>query len=327
MLMGACLALLQAGVVVFAEKDAEAPAESVGLWRRAWRVLVPWLAFAGAAAVVAVPQMLWATRGSEVRAGQFFGWEFGWAHGEENVVLFWLKNTGPFIPLLVAALVWRGRRPLVSSRLLFFFLPFALCFVVPNVYRLSPWVWDNIKVLLYWWIAAAPLVALLLARLWRRGAARRALAVLLLLAQTGAGALDVWRVASAASAQRTFDADGLRFAELVKRETPPRSLILHAPTYNDPVYLTGRRTYLGFPGHIWSHGLEYAGREETLKRIYAGGPDAAALIASEGIEFVVVGPLEREEMRKYKTRLNETFFERFTKVGGAGEYRLYKTAP
>ena len=42
---------------------------------------------------------------------------------------------------------------------------------------------------------------------------------------------------------------------------------------------------------------------------------------------MVVGPLEREEMRKYGVPLNERFFERFEKVGGAGEYRLYKTAP
>jgi len=323
MSMGACLALAQAVVAFAGEGDDEGgPA-----WLKAWKVLVPWLLFAAAASLLAVPQMLWATRGSDLRAGQFFGWEFGWDRGKENIVWFWLKNTGPFIPLLLAALLWRGRRPLVSSRLLFFFLPFVLCFVVPNVYRMAPWIWDNIKVLLYWWVAAAPLVALVLARLWRRGGALRALAVLLLLMQTGAGALDVWRVASAAALQQTFDADGLRFAELIKRETPARSLILHAPTYNDPVYLTGRRTYLGFPGHIWSHGLDYAGREATLKRIYAGGPDAAALIAHERIEFVVVGPLEREEMRKYGVRLNETFFERFEKVGGAGEYRLYKTVP
>ncbi|HEV2862606.1 MAG TPA: hypothetical protein VGX48_16450 [Pyrinomonadaceae bacterium] len=322
MLTGACLALIQAGVAFFS------PGGDVAAWRRAWRTLLPWLAFAGAASLLAVPQMLWATRGSEVRAGQFFGWQFGWDHGEENVVWFWLKNTGPFIPLLVAALLWRGRRPLVSPRLLYFFAPFTLCFVVPNVYRLSPWIWDNIKVLFYWWVASAPLVALMLARMWRRGGVGwRAAALALLLAQTGAGALDVWRVASGATQHTTFEAEGVGFAQLVERETPPRSLILHAPTYNDPVYLTGRRTYLGYPGHVGSHGLDYTEREANVRRIYAGGADAAGLIARERIEYVVVGPLEREEMRKYGVPLNERFFERFRKVGGVGEYRLYKTAP
>jgi hypothetical protein len=143
------------------EEEARPPA-----WARVWAVWRPWVLFAVAASVLALPQMFWATRESAVDASQFFGWEFGWAHGQENVVWFWIKNTALFIPLLVA-LAWRGAGP--ERRLLFFYMPFVLCFVVPNVYKLSPWVWDNIKVLLYWWVATAPLVALVLARLWRRG--------------------------------------------------------------------------------------------------------------------------------------------------------------
>src|SRR5215207_32973 len=198
MSMGACLALLQGWVVLAADAGSEGvdEGERPSMLNKVWEVWRPWVVFAAAACVLAVPQMLWATRGSSVEASRFFGWQFGWAHGEENVVWFWIKNTALFIPLLVAALAWRGREPLVPRRLLFFYLPFALCFVVPNVYRLSPWVWDNIKVLLYWWVASAPLVALVLARLWRRGGAwRRALVVALVVAQTAAGGLDVWRAA------------------------------------------------------------------------------------------------------------------------------------
>jgi hypothetical protein len=328
MLMGACLALLQGAFVLTGAgvKDSDDGAQRSTLLK-VWDVWRPWVVFAAAASLLAVPQMLWATRGSSVDASRFFGWEFGWAHGEENVVWFWIKNTAFFIPLLVAALAWRGREPLVPRRLLFFYAPFVLCFVVPNVYKLSPWVWDNIKVLFYWWVASAPLVALLIARLWRRGAWwRRAAAVALVLAQTAAGGLDVWR-AAVGTERLEIDRDGLAFAELIKDKTPPRALILHAPIYNDPVYLTGRRTFLGFPGHIWSHGLDYVKREAELKRIYAGGADASALIAENGIEYLVVGPLERAEMRKAGVALNESYFKRFEKVGGAGEYSLYKTRP
>lgn len=342
MLMGACLALAQ-GAVVLLKRREEGGAASVAsveesgggaaargassAWARVWRVWLPWLAFAAAASLLALPQMFWATRETAARAGQFFGWEFGWAHGEENVVWFWIKNTGVFIPLLVAALVWRGRAPLVSKRLLFFFLPFVLCFVVPNVYKLSPWVWDNIKILFYWWLASAPLVALVLARLWRRGAGARVLAACLLFAQTAAGGLDVWRAAWGATERQSFDDKGIAFAEVIKSATPPRSLILHAPTYNDPVYLTGRRTFLGYPGHVWSHGIDYAAREADLKAIYSGSPAAAELIERDGIEYVVVGPLEREELRKDGVVVNEAFFNRYTKVAEAGGFKLYKTKP
>jgi hypothetical protein len=328
MSMGACLALLQGACALanVGEKDGEQnerPSALVKLWE-VWR---PWVVFALAASLLAVPQMLWATRGSSVEASRFFGWEFGWGHGDENVVWFWIKNTALFIPLTIAALAWRGREPLLSRRLLFFYLPFTLCFVVPNVYRLSPWVWDNIKVLFYWWVASAPLVALLLARLWRRGELwSRAVVVALALAQTAAGGLDVWR-AAVGTERREVDADGLAFAELIKSKTPPRALILHAPVYNDPVYLTGRRTFLGYPGHVWSHGLNFERREAEMKRIYAGGADASSLIVNNQIEYVVVGPIERAELRRAGVALNESFFKRFEKVGGAGEYSLYKTRP
>ncbi|MCA1594366.1 MAG: hypothetical protein LC754_17420, partial [Acidobacteria bacterium] len=132
-------------------------------------------------------------------------------------------------------------------------------------------------------------------------------------------------VASSAVERRVFDADGVALAELIKRETAPRSLILHAPIYNDPVYLSGRRTFLGYPGHLWSHGIDNAERVAKLKRIYTGEADAASLIASDGIEYVVVGPLERDELAKTGQRVNEAFFNHFTKVGEAGAYRLYKT--
>ncbi|MCA1614214.1 MAG: hypothetical protein LC800_08755 [Acidobacteria bacterium] len=247
---------------------------------------------------------------------------FGWDRGKQNPVWFWLKNTGLFIPLLVAAVAWRGRDAVVPRRLLVFYLPFTLLFLLCNAAKISPWVWDNIKVLFYWYVASVPLVALLLARLWRSGAAARAGVLALVAALTLAGALDVWRVLAETSEQGTFDAGGVAFSELVKRETAPRSLILHAPTYNHPAYLSGRRSLMGYAGHLWSQGIDYTEREREVRRIYAGSPDAQGLLDKHGVEYVVVGPLERAGLQ-----VNESYFSRFTKVGETGGYKLYKVGP
>ena len=107
-------------------------------------------------------------------------------------------------------------------------------------------------------------------------------------------------------------------------------MILHAPTYNDPVYLTGRRTFLGYPGHVWSHGIDYTAREARAEAHLRGrGRTRDALIEQYGIEYVVVGPLERgaARWRASGVAVNETFFQRYTKVGEAGGYSLYKTRP
>jgi hypothetical protein len=279
-----------------------------------------WASFFVCSLALGLPQVWWLTHSGGIRGGSFLAWSVGWDHGTQNVFLFWLKNTGLFIPLLIAAVAWRGREPLAPRRLLMFYLPFTLCFIVPNLVRLAPWIWDNIKVLVYWHIASVPIVALLLARLAQGGWWRRSAAAALFLSLTLAGALDLWRVASGAVQAQVFDRRGLEFAALVSATTSPTSLILHAPIHNHPVALTGRRSLMGYAGHVWSHGLDYGPRETDIKTMYEGSTDAQALLARYGIDYVVVGPPERARMR-----VNDAFIGRFRLVGQAGEYRLYQT--
>jgi hypothetical protein len=285
-------------------------------WR--WR---DWIVFFVFASLIALPQMWWSTHNSAVDAKTFFERHWGWDRGEENPAWFWLKNTGIFIPLIALAIGWRGKNFLISRRLLVYYLPFTLCFIIPNLIRLAPWVWDNIKVLYYWWLASAPLVALLLARLWQQRGVQRPIAVVLFVMVTLAGTLDVASIVFRATEYSVFDARGIAFAEMIKEQTPPRSLIVHAPVHNHPTFLTGRRSLLGYPGHIWTHGLVYGPRENEIKRIYAGTPDAESLLKKYQTSYVVVGPLERSN-----TFVNDRFFTRFDMVGEVGDYRLYKIA-
>lgn len=297
MAMAGCLALIQ--------------------WR--WRL---WAPFFLVALVIAGPQLLWSTLNSSVDATRFFEWHFGWDRGDENALWFWLKNTGLFIPLILIALLWTGKKGrLIPRKLLLFYLPFTLCFIVPNIIKMAPWVWDNIKVLYYWWLASAPLVALLLSHLWRRGKATAVLAVVLLIGVTLAGALDVAAILTRPTHYQIFDRSGIEFAEVIKQQTDPRALIVHAPVHNHPSFLTGRRSLMGYPGHIWTHGLDFVPREAEIKRIFAGAPDAALLLSRHGIEYAVLGPHERNQLR-----INEQFFSTFRKVGEAGDYSLYKVS-
>ena len=286
---------------------------------RRWR---EWLWFFIVSTLIAGPQMLWSTHGSAVSTRAFISWETGWGHGNESILWFWLKNTGVFIPLLVAALLWKTDTYLVSRKLLLFYLPFTLCFIVPNLVKLAPWIWDNIKVLFYWWIASAPIVALLLARLWNGSVGHRVCAAALFIMLTLAGALDVFALLTRQGEYQEFDRDGVTFAEVIKQQTPPRATILHAPIHNTPIFLTGRRSVMGYPGHIWTHGIDSGPREAEIKRIYAGAPDAAALLTKYRVDYVVVDPQERSVMP-----VNDAFFARYREVVTIDEYHLFKIAP
>ena len=294
---------------------------NIKLWRE-------WLAFFLVASVIAIPQMLWSTHGSAVSTRAFIGWHPGWGEGNENlhvvelvrsVFWFWFKNTGLFIPLLIAGLLWKRDKYLVPRKLLLFYLPFTLCFIVPNLIKFAPWVWDNIKILFYWWIASAPIVALLLAELWAGPVFNRAIAVVLFVVLTLAGALDVFVLLTRQGEYQEFDRNGIAFAEVVKQQTPPRAMILHAPVHNTPLFLAGRRSLMGYPGHIWTHGIDSGPRETDIKKIYHGSPDARALLEKYRVDYVVVDPQERSVMP-----VNDAFFKQFPEVATVGEYHLYK---
>ena len=305
-----------------------------------------WLCFFVVAVVLGLPQILWSTHKSAIKSQSFIAWQFGWDSDQETafgskpvgpkpietvpplglwvkrtpyVTWFWLKNTGLFIPLLIIALIWKPKDYLVPRRLLLFYLPFILCFLIPNFLKLAPWVWDNIKVLFYWWIASAPIVALLLAHLWEGHIGKRVLAASLFAILTLAGALDIFPLLTFQGEYQEFDRDGVAFAETIKQTTAHNATILHAPIHNTPIFLTGRRSIMGYPGHIWTHGLDFGPREAEIKRIYAGAPDAAALLGKYSVDYVVVSPQEHAVVNP-----NLEFLSRYPEVANIGEYHLYK---
>jgi uncharacterized membrane protein len=112
----------------------------------------------------------------------------------------------------------------------------------------------------------------------------------------------------------------LEVAALLREKIPPRALILHAPIHNSVVALSGRQSLMGYPGHLWTHGLDYAQRERDVKMIYKGGAQMTETLSGLGVDYVVVGPVERAELAP-----DETLFEKLYPVviDHAG-YRVYQ---
>ena len=203
---------------------------------------------------------------------------------------------------------------------LLFFLPFAFLFLLSNVAKLAPWEWDNIKVLIYWFVGSIPFVALLISWLWRKNSGFwKAAAAICFFVLIASGALDVWRTVSAQINNKVFDKDAVEVAEQIKRRTDPKSMFLNTPTYNSPIVLTGRRSLMRYPGHLSSHGINYAERESDVKRMYQGGDAAVKLMEKYGIDYVLVSPDDRSA-----GGANEQFFARYPVAAESGQYRAYK---
>ncbi len=295
-----------------------------------------WIMFGVGVAVIAIPELLWSMSGSATETTKFFEWHFGWDKRDDNVLWFWIKNTGIVIPAVIAGiyLCWtKGTRykgqgdnekpnsSLVTHHLslLYFYIPFAVLFIISNAAKLAPWEWDNIKVLIYWFVGSIPLMALAIAWAWEQTGLAKIAAAACFVVLTLGGALDVWRTASGQIKTKVFDREAMQVAAGIKQKTGPNALFLNAPTYNSAVVLSGRRSLMRYSGHLSSHGIDYLPREDDVKRIYEGGGVAEILMRKYNIEYVLISPEEINSMKA-----NEDFFRKYPVITEAGQYRVYK---
>jgi len=297
---------------------------------RIWR---EWFAFGFGVCIIAIPELLWSLTGSATNLSKFIAWHPGWDSRDNNLLVFWFLNLGIFLPLLIIA-IWIiyvrtseattvERNKLLaadrSKNLLLFYSPFLVCFIAPNLAKFAPWEWDNIKILIYWFVGSIPLVALLLAETFQKSISWKILAGACLIILTASGLVDIWRVVSRQVNYEVFNRDSVAISELIKSKTDPKALFLNTPTYNSPVVLSGRRSLMRYIGHLSSYGIDYEAREQDVKRLYEGTAIADTLLKSEGINYVLIG---EQEMREQQ--VNENYFRKFPMVAETGGYRIYR---
>ena len=294
-----------------------------------WRA---WLAFGVGVSLIAVPELLWSLTGSASNLSKFIEPHFGWDSKDENFIKFWAKNIGLFAPVLIGGLILllmredkdedesktKDQRP-KTENLLIFYLPFAFLFLIANTVKLAPWEWDNIKVLIYWFVGSLPFAALALAWLWKKNTGLKAAAIACFVALTLSGALDVWRTISRQINYKVFDRDAVKIAEQIKQKTAPNAMFLNAPTYNSAVVLSGRRSLMRYNGHLSSYGIDYQPREAEVRRIYEGTALTDRLLQKNNIEYVIISP---EELGNVTVR--EEFFYKFPIIAEVGEYKIFK---
>lgn len=280
-----------------------------------------WLWFFVPAGALAAPQALWLS-GTGVK-NSLFKLHLGWEANDLSAIYFWALNAGAFIALLIIALLIKKLAP---NRLRLFYAPFVLWFIVPNVVLLAPWAWDNIKMLIYWYLISCALVALLLAKLFtNRMIVLRTAGAALLIVVIFSGTLDVARGLSSVEYTLLFGRPELEVAELIKQRTPPRAVILHAPIHNSVITLTGRQSFMGYPGHLWTHGIDYKEREEQVEKIYRSPQESERLLKQNQIDYVVVGPAEREKY--FPGNEEQWIFASYPVVIDHEGYRVYQVRP
>jgi hypothetical protein len=284
-----------------------------------------WIAFGLGVSVLALPELAWSITGTASRMSEFIDWHFGWDKRDSDIFWFWLKNTGLVIPMIALGTYVYLKRPSADGqhtgrqRLWLFYTPFLFLFIACNAAKFAPWEWDNIKVLIYWYVASIPLIALALAWLWRKGRYFSVAGAVFFAVLIFSGSLDVWRTVSGQTKYQVFGPDSVRIAELIKAKTSPNALFLNAATFNTAVVLTGRQSLMRYPGHLFSYGIDYGDREADVKKMYTGGAAADALLSQYNIDYVLISPEETSSMT-----VNKDYFNKYPVIAEAGSAKVYK---
>lgn len=232
----------------------------------------------------------------------FMAWHFGYAATSiPGWLYFWVRVWGLMIPSAAFGLwlIWRQRE---SRELRALGLGALLLFLVANLVRFQPILWDNSKIFLWVYLVFSLLAAEAVVKAWEK---KRALGIglLALLAFTGILELILLQRVEL-NTHRMMTKEELSLMEKVRQETGPVDRFLTATIHNHPVMIMGARPILmGYQGWVYNYGLEFKQTEEDISLMFAGGEEALPLLKKHRIKFVYLGPSERDGMKA-----NEDFY-------------------
>lgn len=272
-----------------------------------------WLGFFAPALLLGVPAVLWLVQPGASDLRPQLGWLAAADGAHDSWPWFWLKNTGLFIPVLLAAQLWPG----VAGAFRILFAPLWLWFLAPNVWVFQPWDWDNTKFMVFWYAFGSLLVGALLVRLAGRHPLAAVASILALVALCASGALDLGRLVAPADRASFTDAGGVAAASWVRGHTDARAVFLVAPDHNEPIpTLGGRRVVAGYPGWLWTYGIADWARRTADEQAMLQGKLATA---GYRVDYVVVGP---EELQLGAT--DAYWAAHGSRVYSGGGYSIYR---
>ncbi len=266
---------------------------------------------------LAVPQLLWQLRTSY--DASFVYQQLGWMTGsDELVVTFWLRNLGAALVLIPIG-VWVALKDKVGkSWLVPSIVTGVAIFIACNLYAFQPYAWDNMKLLTYAYFFAMLPVAYLFAK-WLKQPRFALVACVAVLLLTSSGLITLVREVNE---QNMFlSATDQEAGNLVRELVPPDAVVLTSDRHNHPVTMVaGRDLLVGYPGWLWSYGIEAGPRLAAASATWSGSKATPQYISRYGITHAVLGPNEDTDVG-YVEGAFEKYFEL---IGETRGWRIFK---
>ncbi len=277
-------------------------------------LLRTWGVFLGLVLLLAVPQLLTWTFTQASGEGFVRGW-FNWGNLSDGYLWFYVVNIGVVALFVLPALFSaRGRVFAVA-------VPAAVLWFICEFVVFQPNTYDNNKLLYPAFFLLCAVTASYLVEMYRRlrgFAGRRFLAGAFVLLCTVSAALTIAREAVANYC--LFGEGQLAVAAYVQENTEPTDTILTDMRHNNEIAaLTGRNIVCGSSSYVYFHGLDYAGRQEDMQKMFQSPGDNLLLFKEYDVDYVLVSDYERNNFNVNTDALDMLF----TCVYEANGVRLY----
>ncbi len=249
----------------------------------------------------------------------FFRLQPGWMTDGEYFWWFWFKNLGFYFVLLVfsLSLIKKFKN---WQKIITFYLPAILIWILGNLFIFQPWEFDNMKIFIFWFLLSIILISLLFDYIAKHQTAFiKWLFFGIFLIMIAPGFLAIYRELTVKFA--LYQPADLQLAQFIKKETSQQALFLTIDKHNNPISsLTGRQIIMGYMGWLWSHGIDYKTRYQELAEIYKGADRAYQFFSKYAPDYILV-----EKQLSPQWLINYDYFKQyFQPVFENSLYIVYK---
>lgn len=300
------------------------------------------------AAILAIPQIIYLVQGKNGLAlgdQPFMKFRLGWmseptigsvqfdpaqglfiGHVLPFINFLWI-NFGVILPmfLVITTIVMTSRKLRESFPSIATLTEIAISlFIIAQLIRFQPWDFDNNKIFVYFQFFVAPVIVAFFIWVYKKTKILGLITLLLFtLTVTFSGILDQIPRLLVQKEQMPviFSVDAIKTANFVRNNIDDQERIVTTSTHLNPVNsLAGRPALVGYPGWLWTRGINYGDREANLRNFYENPNSLRNLLMLYRARYILVDP---NAIYDWKANTAE-FDKHFRLLFRQGQYSLYQ---
>lgn len=283
------------------------------------QLLSTWGIYLAIVLLLALPQLCYWTF-NQVSSGGFVRGYFNWGNLGDQYIIFYLKNLGVVLFLIIPAICACNKR-----NLSIIFPAFIMWFIAELVV-FTPNTYDNNKFL---YIAFALLCCLaadygmdFIARLKPHMHVVTPAIVFLVLSAISA-CLTLGR--EAVSELQLYSSSHVEASKFIEKNTPVDAIFLSTSRHNNEIAsLTGRNIVCGSGSFLYFHGINSGEREQNMQLMYEDPMNHLDLYSEYEVDYVMVSSWERGNYPQLNQDALDSMFEKVFECND-GEIIIYKT--